>query len=107
MTVKWGKVHAYLAMNLDFSSLDSITIDMEEYVSDILDELNDKAIRQGLAAEHIFKTRDDMSKLDKDTADLFHHIVAKLLWITKRGHPDIHNTIAFLYTWVKAPDEDD
>ena len=101
MTVKWGKVHAYLAMNLDFSSLDSITIDMEEYVSDILDELNDKAIRQGLAAEHIFKTRDDMSKLDKDTADLFHHIVAKLL------HPDIHTTIAFLYTWVKAPDEDD
>ena len=40
-------------------------------------------------------------------ADDFHHLVAKLLYLAKRTHPDILLAIAFLYMQVKGPDMDD
>ena len=36
MTVKRGKVHDYLGMKLDFSSPGKFTVDMEEYLDEIL-----------------------------------------------------------------------
>jgi hypothetical protein len=38
---------------------------------------------------------------------LFHHNVAKLLFLCKRARPDIQTAIAFLCTRVKGPDMDD
>ena len=38
---------------------------------------------------------------------IFHTIVAKLLFLCKRGRPDIHTVIAFLTTRVKQLDKDD
>jgi hypothetical protein len=59
------------------------------------------------AAEHLFKTRDNAAKLDKQAADLFHHITAQLLFVCKRGRPDIQTAVPFLCTRVREPDEDD
>ena len=39
--------------------------------------------------------------------ELFHHFVAKCLFLCKRARPDIHPAIAFLTTRVQSPDEDD
>ena len=38
---------------------------------------------------------------------MFHHIVAKSLFLSKRGRPDLQTAIAFLSTRVKTPDNDD
>ena len=38
---------------------------------------------------------------------MFHHNVAKLLFLCKRARPDIQTAVAFLCTRVKAPDTDD
>ena len=38
---------------------------------------------------------------------MFHHNVAKLLFLCKRARPDIETAVAFLCTHVKAPDTDD
>ena len=46
-------------------------------------------------------------KLDKRRVELFHRYVAKLLFISKRGRPDIQTAVAFLTTRVQFPDEDD
>jgi hypothetical protein len=45
--------------------------------------------------------------LEKDESELFHHIIAKLLFLCKRACPDIQTAVAFLCTQVKAPDTDD
>jgi hypothetical protein len=45
--------------------------------------------------------------LDAETAEMFHHNVAKLLFLCKRARPDIQTPISFLCTRVKHPDTDD
>jgi hypothetical protein len=46
-------------------------------------------------------------KLTEDEAQIFHYLVAKLLCLCKREHPDIQTAIEFLSTRVKDPDGDD
>ena len=45
----------------------------------------------------------DETKLDKDRADEFHHIVTKGLFVCKQARPDIQLPIGALCTRVKAP----
>jgi hypothetical protein len=59
------------------------------------------------AAEHLFKTRQDAGDLDHETKELFHHITAQLLFLCKRGRPDVQTAVSFLRTRVKKPDNDD
>jgi len=59
------------------------------------------------AACHLFNTDDGATKLDEKKAQLFHHMVAKLLYLCRRTRQDIQTAIAFLCTRVKSPDEDD
>ena len=59
------------------------------------------------AAEHMFKTRSDAGYLDQETAEIFHHVTAQLLFLGHRGRPYIRNAVAFLCTRVKSPDNDD
>jgi hypothetical protein len=46
-------------------------------------------------------------KLDKDKSTVFHNLVAKTLFATKRARPDTCTAIAFLTTRVRAPTIDD
>jgi hypothetical protein len=59
------------------------------------------------AANHLFDTNDKAEKLDEDKAEIFHHLVAKLLYLSKRTRPDLLLAVAFLTTRVRAPDVDD
>jgi hypothetical protein len=61
------------------------------------------------AANHLFEVNEKSGEiqLDPATADLFHHNVAKLLFLCKRARPDIQTAISFLCTRVKSPDTDD
>ena len=49
----------------------------------------------------------ESTKLDDKRSDIFHHIVAKLLYMSKRVRVDISTTIAFLYTRVSKSIEQD
>jgi len=59
------------------------------------------------AACHLFNTNDGAIKLDEKKAQLFHHMVAKLLYLCRRTRQDIQTAVAFLCTRVKSLDEDD
>ena len=75
-------------MVLDFSTQGSAEISMHEYVSEIIDgapyDMEGKA--PSPAANHFFtvNTKDPVP-LDEPKAQLFHHIVAKLLFLCKRS----------------------
>ena len=60
------------------------------------------------AGDHLFEVNNDNpTKLDEKTAQLFHHLVAKALFLCKRACPDLQTAVAFLSTRVKEPDTDD
>ena len=70
------------------------------------DEMNGEAATP--AAGQLFETNGTGSTLlDKEQADMFHHNVAKLLFLNKRACPEIQTAVAFLCTRVKGPDTDD
>eukprot|EP00957_Ditylum_brightwellii_P012963 979430-Ditylum_brightwellii.AAC.1 len=59
------------------------------------------------AANHLFGVNDEAEKLKKEETELFHHLVAQLLFLCKRAQPDLQTIVLFLSTHVKSPDVDD
>ena len=59
------------------------------------------------AATHLFEVDNNQEKLNTLMKQIFHTYVAKLLFVSKRGRPDIQVAIAFLSTRVTIPDTDD
>jgi hypothetical protein len=109
LTVTQGKIHEYLGMTIDYSIPGKVQITMIPYIQGMLDELPPKMAGESAtpAASHLFQVNEDAEKLDEPTAQLFHHNVAKLLFLCKHARPDIHTAVTFLCTRVKEPDCDD
>jgi len=73
-----------------------------------------KSLPEGMAGEsstpvgyHLFTVNPDTVALSTSESHMFHHYVAKLLFLCKHARPDIQTAVAFLSTRVKAPDQDD
>ena len=96
--------HDYLGMNFDFSVPSKVTIDMVDYINDMVDDFSIKfkknEITTSPATENVFKV-DDSKNLDKKLAEEFHTFVAKGLFVCQHARPDIHLAIAALTTRVK------
>ena len=104
-----GDKHKYLGMTLDYSKKGSVMIDMRDYVDEMLreypEEVNGKV--KSPATEKLFSVNDSSPKLEKKKAEAFHSMVAKGLFVSKRGRPDILLVIAFLSTRVQQPTVED
>jgi hypothetical protein len=112
MTVSRGKVHKYLGMQLDYTIRGIVKISMLEFVDEILAAFDKEDPQSGgtkssAAPEDLFKVDEDCVKLSKDKSTIFHNLVAKTLFATKRARPDTFTAIAFLTTRVQAPTTDD
>ena len=109
LTTSRGKVLEYLGMTLDYSKKGRVKISMYDYVKKIVDESpNDMSgVAKTPASSHLFQSNPECKKLPEKTAQLFHHITAKLLYLCKRTRQDIQTAVAFLCTRVKSPDTDD
>jgi hypothetical protein len=104
-----GKVHDYLGMTLDYSEEGKVKVRMENYVANILAESPEdmEGTSTCPASLHLMEVNPSAAKLSVEQADMFHHLVAKLLFLAKRARPDIQTAVAFLTTRVKSPDVDD
>ena len=110
ITVKKGKKHDYLGMDVDLTQDGKVIISMIKYIEDMLNELpkDMQGISRTPAANHLFNVNNENpTYLDEERSKIFHHNVAKLLFLSKRARPDIQIAIAFLCTRVKKPDYDD
>lgn len=109
VTVNRGKTHEYLGMTLNFEQPGEVAVTMLDYINKIVDEApgdwSGTAVTP--ATGRLFDTDATKPKLEETRAALYHHIVAKLLFLCKRARPDIQLAVGFLCTRVKAPDEDD
>ena len=82
---------------------------MYDYIDKMLAELPSDMNRVSTnpATLHLLNVNDSTEKLDENKAQLFHHLVAKLLYLSRRSRQDIQTAVAFLCTRVQSPDKDD
>lgn len=84
MTVRQGKLHTYLGMDLDFSKPQKFSVPMESYLNEAFEEVKEIEIMHGMAsmpaADHLFKIHADAGRLDTATTGQFHSLVAQLQW---------------------------
>jgi hypothetical protein len=110
LTQTRGKSHDYLGMTINFETPGKVRITMIDYIKKMLADLppDMEGLAVTPAANHLFDV-DIAGKvpLDEPTANLFHHLVAKLLFLCKRARPDIQTAVSFLSTRVKSPDGHD
>jgi hypothetical protein len=104
ITMDEGERLPYLGMMI-VKSKTGYKISMRSYIEDVLKLYGKEAKACVTPAKlNLFTIEGGLEKIDPV---VFHSIVAKLLYLGKRGWPDILLPIQFLCTRVKAPTEDD
>ena len=78
---------------------------LDKMLTELPSEMNSTA--RTPAANHLFNVNPDAKKLPETTAQQFHHLVEKLLYLSRCTRQDIQTEVAFLCTRVQSPDEDD
>ena len=92
-------------MTIDYSEDGMVKFTMYDYLEDILAEapsdFDDEDVTPAISelSQMISTSR----KLDMATADLFHCIVARFLYVAKRARPHLQVAVAFLCKRVKCP----
>ena len=109
LTTCRGKILDYLGMKIDYRRKGKVTFSMENYIKQILEDapFDMEGTAKTTATCNLFNVNDGARKLEEKKAQLFHHLVAKLLYLCRRTRQDIQMAVAFLCTRVKSPDKDD
>ena len=110
-----GRVHDYLGMTFDFSSIGEVKIIMYDYVSDLIKNVPQHYMESAGAAtpapDHLYLVRDPsddaVQLLNAKRREQYHSLTAQCLCLSKRGRPDLQTSIAFHCTRVRNPDKDD
>jgi hypothetical protein len=84
-----------------------VTVDMRYYLGKILSEHNNLPVATNPGAKNSFMVDEGSLLLDDKSKKVFHTIVAKLLYLSKRARPDVIAVVGFLCTRVKGPTEED
>ena len=103
MTITCGKVHKYSGMTIDYSLHGKLILLMIDYIGNMLDNIPEymKGESDTPTAHHLFGISEDATKLSQADADLFHHFLSQLLYLSKRERPYIKIAVSFLCTRAK------
>ena len=94
MTVKRGKYHTFVGMNFELADDRKIKILMDDYITECIEayeQVDDKIEgKAATPAKHdLFDVDNSETPLEDIKADIFHHIVGKLLYVSKRARIDV------------------
>ena len=105
-----GPVHDYLGLRIDYLVPSKCIFTMFNYIEDIvakaLDDLKPKNYKY-LSNDKLFHVDERSPKLLASKADLFHWMVARILYASHRARPNVAVTTAFLCSRVKSPTKED
>ena len=89
-------------MNIKFRDDKTFEVHMEEHIQEAIDAFDEDVSKSICtpAGKGLFEINEKSTPLMKDKADMFHSIVAKLLFVSRRCRLDIILAIAFLCTRV-------
>ena len=100
----------YLGMVIDYTVPGKDKFTMQGFIQRVLDECPGELMKGASAtpaANHLFNVNPDCRKLEEEKRSQFHHLTAKLLYLSKHARPDLLSVVLFLTTQVQEPDEDD
>ena len=105
LVIHCGKIHNYLGMTIDYSEDGKVKFMMCDYVEGILDGVppNMDGLTVMPTMSNLFTVREDVEKLDDEWAEIYHHIMAQLLYLCQCARPNLQPTMAFLTTRVVQP----
>ena len=112
MEVKRGKHHTFVGMDFLLTEDRKLSITMRDYVEECIEAFKEAGgVLEGKAnspaKNGLFIVSEEAEDLDEKEAEYFHHIVAKLLYVSKRARLDVDLTVSFLCTRVtKSTTED-
>ena len=109
LTESYGRIHDYLGMTIDWTTEGIVVFTMYDYLEDILNEAPAEFDGEDVtpAVSDLFTVNLTQRKLDTPTANFFHRIVAKVLYVAKQARPDLQGAVAFLSKRVKCPNVGD
>ena len=103
------KLHDYLGMTLDYRIVGKVRINVYKYIKEMMEDLPERMNEQSStpAANHLFKVNENLTYFNIEDKEMFHHYVAKYLFLCKRARPDMHPATALLTTRIYHADTDD
>ena len=111
LVINRGNEHDLLGMKITINRKNkTVTIDMRDQLIETFNMFNEELDETvaSPAQKNLFTTYDGVCEgLDKARSEVFHSVTAKLLFIMKRGRPDIETTISYLMTRVSKSNEKD
>ena len=95
LTVNRGLKHDYLGMHIEYSTKGKVVFTMFEFIQKLMGEMPEEfhGTATTPAAAHLFKTDNGGGKPNKATDEIYHHIVAMLLYLAKQARPDLQRTV--------------
>ena len=96
-------------MEFDYSQEGNLCVKMMKYIKEILKKFFDKltGVAQQPWTESPFDTKSDSTQLTKIKSNILHTYVMKLMFLPKRGRPDILSGIGYLSTRISQSNEVD
>ena len=102
MTVTRGREHNFLGMHIVYTEEHTAVITMKSYLEEAITESGLEIKRKAAtpARKNLFDIDEKATPLDKEEAEAFHKIVAKLLYVAVRARMDLLLPVIFLCTRV-------
>ena len=93
MQVKRGKVHKYLGMTLDYTTVGQVKVNMLDYIDEILNAFDNSdttggGTKSNAAPTIMSKFGKYCKKFNNKQSVEFHHLVAEILFATKQAMTD-------------------
>jgi hypothetical protein len=110
MTVTRGSSHVFLGMNIDYNKSErTAKITMKDYLKEAIIEsgLSINKTASTPASKELFEVDDASPALPKRYGDVFHSVVAKLLYVSIRARMDLLLSTSFLTTRVSRSTRQD
>jgi len=96
LTVESGNAFNFLGMNIKIRNDKKIEIKMKNQIEEALDwfgeNINEKPANP--ANKNLLNTDSNALELNQEKSDVFHSIVAKILYLCKRARPDIETAVS-------------
>ena len=108
MTVTRGKKHSYVGLEIEIVGKE-VKICTKAHITESFEMFGEDVSTPAVtpAKCHLFDVAEDPVFLPEKKRVVFHSVTAKLLFVGKRGRPDIQTTVSFLTTRVSKADQDD
>jgi hypothetical protein len=106
ITMVMNNEQSYLGMQVRIGD-GKISLDMRYYLEKVLSKHDNLQVVVGPGSAEGLAVDPSSALLEEDRKGKFHTSMAKLLYLSKRGRPDVIANIGFLCTRVRAPTEED